>query len=167
MASGTARYAREGGTWFLQLGGDLRHPLGPALNALLDRAFADPGFEQMVVDLSDAENIDSTCLGILARIGKQARQSGRAQPTIISNNDDISELLLAVCFDRLFTLVNARGLVGERMQPVPAPQTDTAAALELVLAAHRRLCEIDARNHSAFQEVVTALEDELQHKRSD
>jgi len=158
MAEGTARYAREGGTWFLKLAGDLRHPLAPALNALLDRAFADPDFEQVAVDLSGAENIDSTCLGILARIGNQAR--GGPRPVIISNNNDINELLLAVCFDRLFSLVGDAGPIGEQLQPVPATPADKDNMLELVLEAHRRLCEIDKHNNAVFCDVVRTLEEE-------
>jgi len=158
MAEGTARYAREGGTWFLKLAGDLRHPLAPALNALLDRAFADPDFKQLVVDLSAAENIDSTCLGILARIGNQAR--GGTPPVIISNNNDINELLLAVCFDRLFTVVGDAGPIGEQLEAVPETPVDKDSMLELVLEAHRRLCEIDKNNNAVFCDVVRALEKE-------
>lgn len=160
MAEGTARYARESGTWFLKLGGDLRHPLAPALNALLDRAFADPAFEQMAIDLSAAENIDSTCLGILARIGNQAHDRDGPRPVIICNNSDINELLLAVCFDRLFNLVSDAGPVGEQLEPLPAAEADRRAMLELVLEAHRRLCKIDQRNNAVFCDVVRTLEDE-------
>lgn len=43
MCEGRARYAHEQGAWFgawfLELSGDVRHTLGPALNALLDQAF--------------------------------------------------------------------------------------------------------------------------------
>ncbi len=164
MAQGTARYAREGGTWFLKLGGDLRHPLGPALNALLDRAFADPQFEQMVVDVRDAENIDSTCLGILARVANHARHDGGAKPTIVTADDDIRTLLLAVCFDRLFNLVNREGANIGDLQPVPEPDTDADAMLRLILEAHRRLCAIDARTHSAFRDVVSVLEQETKQR---
>lgn len=160
MAEGTARYAREGGTWFLELGGELRHTLGPALNALFDRVFADPGFEHMAIDLSAAESIDSTCLGVLARIGNQAVQANRTQPTIISNNNDISELLLALCFDRLFNMVNADGVIAENLQAVPVPDTDEGTLLTLVLEAHRRLCDIDQRNSNVFCDVVSLLENE-------
>lgn len=167
MAQGSARYARENGTWFIKLGGDLRHTLAPALNTLLDRAFADPGFEQVALDLSDAENIDSTCLGILARIGNQARRDGKPRPVIISDNEDISELLLAVCFDRLFNLVDAAGPFDDSLQPVPAAQADSERMLKLVLEAHRRLCDIDKRNNAVFCDVVSALENEARRKSSE
>lgn len=166
MTDGTARYARDGGTWFLKLAGDLRHPLGPALDALLDRAFTDPQFQRVVVDLCDAENIDSTCLGILARIANQARHAGGDRPAIIIGNEDIRTLLLAVCFDRLFTLVDTNGARVGELQPVPAQTADTDALLELILDAHRRLCAIDTRTHAAFRDLVDALQEEARQRQS-
>ncbi len=162
MAEGTAGYAREGDTWFLKLEGDLRHPLGPALNALLDRAFADPETAHFVVDLCEAENIDSTCLGILARIGNEASRRVGSKPAIICTKGDINEVLLAVCFDRLFNLVGGAGLAGEHLGAVPTVDTDSNGMLALVLEAHRRLCAIDERTHTEFRDVVKALEEEAQ-----
>jgi anti-anti-sigma factor len=167
MADGTARYAFENGTWFLKLEGDLRHPLGPALNALLDQAFADPRTTQFVIDLSGAESIDSTCLGILARIGNESARRGAAKPTIISPNADINEVLLATCFDLLFRLVTSADVTGDRLHEASPVDGDPDSMLALILEAHRRLCAIDERTHSAFREVVRALEDDLRNRGSD
>jgi anti-anti-sigma factor len=155
MAEGTARYAREAGTWFLKLAGDVRHPLGPALNALLDRAFVDKDYRQFVIDLSAAENIDSTCLGVLARIGNRTVEINGPRSTIVSPRADITEALLAVCFDRYFNLVDAAGVpVGD---PLPVVSVDEKKAFTLVLEAHRRLCDLDDRNRTAFSDLVSAL----------
>ena len=116
-----------------------------------------------VVDVRDAENIDSTCLGILARVANHARHDGGAKPTIVTADDDIRTLLLAVCFDRLFNLVNREGANIGDLQPVPEPDTDADAMLRLILEAHRRLCAIDARTH-AFRDVVSVLEQETKQR---
>jgi anti-anti-sigma factor len=160
MAEGTARYAHEGGTWFLKLAGDVRHPLGPALNALLDRAFADPHYTRFAVDLSAAENIDSTCLGILARIANHAAATAGAKSIIISPSEDVAEVLLAVCFDRIFEFVDTPGAVVDGLSPLPPATADQNTMLDLVLDAHRRLCAIDERTHAAFHDLVAALEAE-------
>jgi anti-anti-sigma factor len=160
MTEGTARYARDGGTWHLKLAGDVRHNLGPALNALLDRALADPDYSQFVVDLSAADNIDSTCLGILARIGNKALEMGGPRPVIVSPSASMKETLLAVCFDRLFNLAETPDATAEGLTSVPAAPVDKDAMLGLVLEAHRRLCQIDERTHNAFQELVAGLEAE-------
>jgi anti-anti-sigma factor len=167
MTEGTARYAREGGTWHLKLGGDVRHTLGPALNALLDRALADPEYTQFVIDLSAAENIDSTCLGILARIGNHALETGGLRSTIVSPSEDMKEVLLAVCFDRLFNLVDIAGATVSDLAALPAAPVGENAMLGLVLEAHRRLCAIDERTHAAFQDLVAGLETEAEREATD
>lgn len=167
MTEGTARYAREGGTWHLKLGGDLRHTLGPALNALLDRAFAEREYTQFVIDLSAAQNIDSTCLGILARIGNHALETGGLRSTIVSPSKDMKEVLLAVCFDRMFNLVDVAGATASDLAGLPAAAVGDEAMLRLVLEAHRRLCAIDERTHAAFQDLVAGLEAEAEQHPTD
>jgi anti-anti-sigma factor len=160
MASGSARYANDAGAWVLRLAGDVRHPLAPALNALLDRAFEDTALTRFVIDLSAAEGIDSTCLGILARIANHLSGRGLGRPAIISPNADVTTLLRVVCFDRLFHLVADPPIDPQRLEPVAAQAADERDMLALILEAHRRLCAIDARTHTVFQDVVTALETE-------
>jgi anti-anti-sigma factor len=167
MTEGTARYAREGGTWHLKLGGDVRHTLGPALNALLDRALADPEYTQFVIDLSAAENIDSTCLGILARIGNHALETGGPRSTIVSPGKDMREVLLAVCFDRMFNLVDIAGATASDLAALPAAAVAENTMLSLVLEAHRRLCAIDERTHTTFRDLVAGLEAEAQREAAD
>ena len=161
-----ARVAHERGYWFLKLAGDLRHPLGPSLNALLDRAFADPDYAGFLIDLSEAENIDSTCLGILARIGIRASQTGRGRPTILGAGADLREVLEAVCFDGIFHLADADGTVPEGLEPVPELAAEAEPMLALVLEAHRRLCTLDARNQDAFHDLLEVLEREVGQRGS-
>lgn len=158
MTDGTARYAYEDGAWFIKLAGDVRHPLGPALNTLLDQAFAKPGSDRFVIDLSEAETIDSTCLGILARIANRTSAHDDPRSAIITGGGDIAELLLAVCFDRLFDLVDSTDATPTSLEPAPVIAIGRDEMLSLLLDSHRRLCAIDARTHAVFRDVVEALE---------
>jgi anti-anti-sigma factor len=157
MNAAFARYAQQDHNWFLKLGGDLRHPVAPALNRLLDRALADPDTANFVIDLAEADNIDSTCLGVLARIGNHQSCGGGSRPVIICPEEDIREMLRAVCFDYLFDLVEQPMLGDDPLQPLPLPP-DEDDLRKLILDAHRRLCEIDERTRLAFRDVIQALE---------
>ena len=159
MTAAFARYAQHDRNWFLKLGGDLRHPLAPALNSLLDRALADPDPANFVIDLAEADNIDSTCLGVLARIGNHKSYASGPRPVIICPEQDIREVLLAVCFDYLFDLVEQPVLGADPLQPLPLPTGDDDLR-NLILDAHRRLCAIDARTREAFSDVIQALEED-------
>lgn len=161
MNEGSARYAHEDGTWILRLEGDVRHPLSPAINALLDRAFGDPGLRNFAVDLSKAEAIDSTNLGVLARIANHMTGAGLPRATLVAPGTDILTVLRAVCFDRIFAIVPEGGSIDAALEELPGAHTDQREALEIVLEAHRRLCAIDEGNLDAFRDVVELLEREL------
>jgi anti-anti-sigma factor len=162
LTRGSARYAKDAGTWVLQVAGDVRHPMAPALNALLNQAFSDTALTHFVIDLSATEAIDSTCLGILARIANHLSGCGRGKPVIIAPNADIATLLHAVCFDRLFHLIAEAPapIDRQRLMPVPSQDAGEREMLALILEAHRRLCSIDAHTHAVFQDIATALEKE-------
>ena len=157
MTAAYARYAQQDHNWFLKLGGDLRHTLAPALNSLLDRALADADPANFVIDLAEADNIDSTCLGVLARIGNHKSYQGGSRPVIICPEEDIREVLLAVCFDYLFDLVEQPATDADPTQPLPLPSGDEDLR-RIILDAHRRLCAIDERTRQAFDDVIQALE---------
>jgi anti-anti-sigma factor len=161
MTIGTASYAKDNGTWILRLSGDVRHPLAPSLNALIDRAFEDTSLAHFAIDLSATEAIDSTTLGILARIANHFSGQGFGRPVIISSNADVTEMLRVACFDRLFHIVTENTVVElEQLEPVIELPADEREMLALVLEAHRRLCAIDEQTRAVFQEVVNALESE-------
>jgi anti-anti-sigma regulatory factor len=160
MVDGRAYYACEDGVWFIKLVGAVRHPLGPALNALLDRAFAAPDSSRFVIDVAEAEMIDSTCLGILTRIATHTAATAGTRPVIITGGGAITKVLLVVCFDRLFDLVESADDTHGQLQAAPAIALDRDEMLALLLDAHRRLCAIDDRTHAVFRDVVEALENE-------
>jgi anti-anti-sigma factor len=165
MATGTARYAKDGDLWILQLAGEVRYPLAPAINALLDRAFSDPKLAHFLIDLSVAESIDSTNLGVLARVANHMSAHGRDHAVILAPNTDVLALLRVVCFDRLFHIVTTAGIDVGLLEPVDAPATDERAMLDLILDAHRRLCAINAQTRAVFENVVNLLEQERREKR--
>lgn len=165
MAEGTVRYALEGDTWFIVLAGDLRYHLGPVLDDLLNQALARPQ-SRFVIDLSRAEGIDSTCLGILARIANRVpdpTDSKPVRPVIITGGEDIYELLSTVCFDSVFDLVESidHQISNHLQSAIPIRFSKSEDMLTLMLEAHRRLSVLDAKNHDTFKNVVMAMESEI------
>lgn len=158
MSAGRAAYAQDDGIWIIRLRGDVRYTLGPALDALVERMFADPDTRAVSLDLSQAESVDSTCLGILARIATDAGQRLHSKPTLVAKDTALRELLDVMCFDRLFHIVPDAAQTAAALQRVPRARVDERQMLSLVLAAHRRLCDIDQKTRAVFKDVVTALE---------
>jgi anti-anti-sigma factor len=68
MTDGSILHASHDGVEVLRFVGEIRYRLAPALDRYLESVFAKPGLAGFVIDLIETDSIDSTNLGILARI---------------------------------------------------------------------------------------------------
>ena len=162
MADGRILHACHDGIHVLRLLGEVRYPLAPALDAWLRRLLEGPAPAGFVIDLSATEAIDSTHLGLLARLSTRLRQAGTPRASIVTTQPDITEVLLSMGFDEEFQLVGEDGRPGAETdsETVPAGESelDEAALNRTLLDAHRALIELSERNREAFADVVAALE---------
>ena len=158
MATGRILIGNGDGTYLMKLVGDVRLRLGAAVDGFLDRMFQDREFRSVVVDLSATEGIDSTALGVLARLSTGARKRRSFTPTLVSTRPDITRILVTMGFDDIFHIVQ-EPLEDER-QLGELPQTDLSPE-ELrgrVLAAHRNLMSLNDGNRDEFEDLVAMLE---------
>jgi anti-anti-sigma factor len=146
----------------LRFVGEIRHPMGPALEKFLDQLLNQAPSAGLVIDLSETEIIDSTCLGLLARTALKLQHQGRGKATLVSQRDDITEVLRSMSFDRLFNIVGemlVSGPIAERLLTAPGAR-DEDVLLDTMLRAHRTLMELSEHNRLQFKEVVEALQRE-------
>jgi anti-anti-sigma factor len=159
--TGQIYYATDGNRAFLKLVGVIRHPLSKRLSLAVGRMFARAKVRGVVVDLQEAEYLDSTCMGLLARVATRCLDLDCERPVIVSVQPEVNRLLRSMGFDRVFVLVenpsaptaglaDAADLAG--ISPRPDPK--------LVLDAHRALCEMNEKNRHLFQNVIDQLESE-------
>ena len=66
---GKILFAEQEGIHILRFEGDVRLSLGPTISRFLERIKTCSEFRSLIVDLSDATAIDSTALGLLAKLG--------------------------------------------------------------------------------------------------
>jgi len=159
--TGQIYYAVTGNRAFLKLVGVIRHPLSKRLSLAVGRMFTRTRVQGVVVDLQEAEYIDSTCMGLLARVATRSLELAGERPMIVSVHPEVNRVLRSMGFDRVFVLVenplaptaalaDAADLAGISTRPDP----------RVVLDAHRALCEINGKNRHLFQNVIEQLESE-------
>lgn len=167
MNPGEVYYAVTGDRAYLKLVGVIRHPISQRLNSAMGRIFSQAEVRGVVVDLQQAEFIDSTCLGLLARVASRCLELGCERPVIVSVQPDINHLLCVMGFDRVFVLVadpaapttglaTASGLADIDKRPDP----------KLILEAHRALCQMNEQNQHLFQNVIEQLESAVLNEAS-
>jgi len=157
---GKVLHAVHEGAHVLRFVGEVRHPAGPALELFLDRLLQERP-DCLIIDLSETRIIDSTCLGLLARMALRLRAHGLPAARVVSPRPDITEVLRSMSFDRLFDFVGEMppGPLDER-ELATASGRDDDALLATMLRAHRTLMALSEHNRLQFRDVVETLEQE-------
>jgi anti-anti-sigma factor len=101
---GKILFANHNDMYVLKFEGDVRVCLGPTISTFLNSIHRDCGINGTVIDLRQATGIDSTSLGLLAKISLRCQEQLERLPTIVSTNEDITRLLYSMGFDKLFVI---------------------------------------------------------------
>ena len=158
MQPGKILVADHCGAFALKLVGDVRLTFCTALDGFLDRMFGAPDFAGVVIDLSDAENIDSTTLGQLAKIAITSRQRHHCVPVVVSPNPNISRVLDSMGFSQVFDIRRQQLTDDNELGELSAVQESECGVRERVIDAHRVLMGMNEHNRAQFHELVCALE---------
>ncbi|MDR0779848.1 MAG: STAS domain-containing protein [Pseudomonadales bacterium] len=143
----------------LKFVGDVRVLMSSTLDNYCNGLYRRGVLDAMVVDLSETRGIDSTALGLLAKMAIQLRNRFNVKPTIISTNPDITQILRRMSFDLIFAIVDkptkpqAASAYCELQQ-----KSETESSLrDKVLDAHVTLMALSEQNKLEFQDLVQAL----------
>jgi anti-anti-sigma factor len=158
MQPGKILVAEHGGAFVIKLVGDVRLTFCTALDDFFERMFAAPTFASVIIDLSSADNIDSTTLGQLAKLAISAQRRFALKPVILSTNPNITRILLSMGFDRVFDIRQQAPQTDEQLGELPMVAASEQGVRERVLEAHRVLMGMNEQNRAEFQELVCALE---------
>lgn len=148
------------GVYVLVFEGDVRLTLCTTVDVYLEKMFQDQKFKSVVVDLSQTENIDSTSLGLLAKLSIQADKRFHFRPTLISTRPDITRILLSMGFDEVFNLVESPLEHSDQLLELPKMQSSEEGMRQRVLDAHKTLMSMNEANRETFHDLVAALETE-------
>ena len=158
MLKGRILVVDHDGTHVLKFLGDVRLTLCPALDQYLDNIFNSRHFKTILIDLTDTQGIDSTSLGMLAKMSIRMKKQMGFVPTLVSVNDNITRALLSMGFDKVFVLVKQLDEDLEPMQELAEGDFSDLSVQQKVLEAHRTLMGMNQKNHQEFKNLVDVLE---------
>jgi len=166
---GRVFYARRERDWVLRFEGAIAYTMAHDVDRFLDHLFAHEHPQAVYVDLNQATAIDSTGIGLLAKLAKGMSHAGRGKPVLLSANPDINELLTSLCLDEVCTLVptgaeaaaDGAGVADVADVALPATTPSERDLARTILEAHRLLSALSEENRAAFRPVVEAFAREL------
>lgn len=161
MEAGTAFYVKQGTTYLIKLVGDIRYTMGCALGDFLNDLFARADFDDIVVDLSETHSIDSTSLGLLARIANFSREHFDRKTTLLSTNPDVNQVLDTMGFYEIFDIRDTGDTISATLQELTHQVPCKEDLTRVVYEAHRTLSEINPQNRQAFQSVLDSIKPKL------
>ncbi|HMJ15563.1 MAG TPA: STAS domain-containing protein [Polyangiaceae bacterium] len=160
MSEGRVLYAGHDHAHVLRYVGDVRHSLAPSVTGFVDALLDREPDAELLFDFSQAEIIDSTNLGAIARIADRVTTSNGKRVTIFSPRAEITQVLFSMAFDEVFDICT-EGTPGAGGAPIPRIDASREASSQTVLLAHQRLMQMNESNREQFRELVELMEREL------
>lgn len=141
----------------LKLVGDVRVLMSSTIDNYFSSLYSKAILDAMIVDLTETTGIDSTALGLLAKMAIQLRNRFNVKPSIISTNPDITKILKGMSFDIIFDIVeeplSSDANFGELNH---VDETDDVVKQKVIIA-HQALMTLSNENKLEFQDLVSAL----------
>ena len=159
MSVGAIYYAKQGRTYVLKFTGDIRYTMSCSLDQFLERLFEEDDFDEIAIDLTGVTGIDSTNLGLLAKVANQMRRRSPARPSLHSTNPDVNQVLLSMGLEDVFELcfdTDCRHCPKTtRLLAIGEPGKEEMA--RTMLDAHCVLSDLNEDNRREFRQVVGIL----------
>jgi anti-anti-sigma factor len=165
LSDGNYFFAKEETTIFFKFKGKLKYSMSSKFDAFLDKFLGSGGtcmgyFNNIIIDLSEVDFIDSTNLGFLAKIADFVDEKYNKKVTAYSPKEDINKILESVGFDEVFVLVkenikNNDTELKEINADISKTDRDTSV---MMLEAHKALVKVYEKNADAFCDVIDLLQ---------
>lgn len=158
MSTGHVEYASLDGTHIFKLVGEVRAQSCISLDKLLSRIEQQDNVIGAIVDLSQSTFIDSTVLGVLAKLGIKLNQIHHIQAVMLSTNPDITTLANSMGLGQVFVILNYSGDPNVCTRALIDENITQKAMLTTVLDAHKTLMKLNQNNQNMFEPLVKKLE---------
>lgn len=158
LPAGRILVADHHGSFAIKLEGDVRVTLCVAFDDYLSQMLVPGKFHSVIIDLCDAQGIDSTTLGLIAKVAIQAAQQFDYTPTIVSTNPGITRLIESMGFDAVFDIRTEALATDESLHALQMVDCSEDEVRDKVIEAHRVLMGLNEENRAKFTELVTSLE---------
>lgn len=161
MINGQILVAYQNGDNVIRMLGDVRLTLCISFDNFIAQMFDARPFKSVIFDLREATCIDSTTLGLMAKIAITSRKFGFKKPLVLTANPSINRLLETMGFNDIFEMVSEAKLPSNLETILDATSCENVDEEQVrcrVIEAHKILMQLNSSNLSQFKALVDALE---------
>lgn len=143
---------------YIKFKGTIRYSHCSGLEAHIENLFNKKDFEDIAIDMVEARVLDSTALGLLARISIEQNKQTKRKPVILIAEGELLNILNRVCFDQVFNIVLSDSLsTGHNFEQLSNDEDDENKTLQRVVKAHQDLARLADENASLYKDITNAL----------
>ncbi len=163
MSAGKYLYGMFEDVCFIKMVGDMKYTECATFDEFLENHFAAGGCPKIILDLSDTIWMDSTVLGLIAKISRHTIAKYNTKPLIYSTNEDLNLLLKNMGFDNYFHVVERPEHITDDLKELEIVTKSSLEMKKIMLEAHESLIELSEDNKKKFSNVVAILKSSLKH----
>lgn len=165
MEDGKIYYTVIDNICVIKMVGRIAYKISPNFDRFIEKIKNNATVNNFVVDLREAAHIDSTNLGLLAKLNRYSRTKSARPPTVISTQDNINHLLLNIGFAAFFDIVDNMDDIQSTFNKLPHMKDAGEKITNIMLEAHHELANMNETNHELFKDVIKYLEGDTTDKQ--
>lgn len=165
ITSGKILVASHQGIYLIKMLGDVRLTLCIPFDNFIQSLFVKDDFCSIVFDFSKTQGLDSTTLGLVAKLAVKSREKKSIKPSIIGADAGIHRLLDATGIIDLCDVIDDDTTLVDTLDepaalPVNADASNEDKVRKKVLEAHKVLVNLNDANKQSFQDLIKTLSQE-------
>jgi anti-anti-sigma factor len=164
VASGDILVADHQGVYVIKMSGDVRLTLCVPFDEFIEQLFSRDDFCTVLFDLSDADGLDSTTLGLIAKLAVKSEAQKHCKPLVICSDSAIQRLLTTMGLDDVCQIIDNPPqdyCKTSHFVSLTADNDEQASDEELVkakvLESHCVLMALNENNRETFKDLVQTL----------
>ena len=158
MSAGKILVSDNQGNYLLKFVGDVRVTLCGSLNRHMETIFGSQDVKKVIVDMLEAEGLDSTTLGLMAKLGLHCRKEYGINVQVFCQNLSILRTLDCMGFDEIFDITQEVPAIDAELHSIESVSSEVDEIRRQVVEAHKLLMQLNPDNSKEFTDLIRALE---------
>ena len=161
MSKGRILYKETSNSFLIKMEGDIKYTDVLGFDKLVDDLTNNENHPNIVIDLSEANNIDSTNLGELARIARYTKNHFKTRPIIINTGKDLKYILRKMGFSQAFLILDREIDSETELKELQQENVSNKELAKIILNSHQELSKLNDENKDRFSDVIELMKKEI------
>lgn len=158
MGQGKILISDKTDNYLLKLVGDVRLTLCGSLSRYMETIFGNNSVKCVVVDMLDTQGVDSTTLGLIAKLGLHCREHYHINVQLFCQNPSIIRTLECMGFDEIIDIFQQQPDIDTDLRSLEEAPAEVDELRKQVLEAHKLLLTLNPQGGAEFIDLIRALE---------